>query len=363
MQRTWAIIDNAALLHNFAKVKEQAPASFVLAMVKSNAYGHGLADIAQVLKESAGFGVACLKEAATLRQSGIKAPIVLMPGVYNHKELELVAKYQLEVVVHEPFQAKLLESISSAPLTVWLKLDTGMHRLGLAPQKVKEVYSRLANNKNIKSPIRLMTHLSDADNTAKQTTLEQIEKFNHLTSGLNNPKSIANSAGVLAWPQSLAQWVRPGIMLYGMSPLLGKLGSDHGLLPVMTLKSKIISIHDLKRGDAVGYGGIWTCPEDMRVGVVAIGYGDGYPRHAKNGTPILIHDTVCPLVGRVSMDMITVDLRNCPEAKLCDEVTLWGNGLPAEVVANYSDTIAYELTCNVSQRVDFLYQPNVSQPL
>lgn len=355
-ERAQAIISIEALHHNFDQIKNYAPRSHVLAMIKSNAYGHGSMAIAKALNHVNGLGVACIKEAIILREGGITTAIVLMSGIYSHADLDLAIKYNLQMVVHDPFQVKLLESARiQKHIAVWVKVDTGMHRLGFPLEKFKTVYELLANHNNIIRPIPILTHLADADDLEKPMTLEQVEKFQAITKDMLVPKSIANSAGIIAWPDTISDWVRPGIMLYGISPILNKTGKDHNLRPVMTLKSKIIALHDYKRHDPIGYGGIWKCPEDMRIGVAAIGYGDGYPRHAQNGTPVLVNGKSCSLVGRVSMDMITIDLRNCKEARVGDDVILWGNGLPAEVVAKCADTIAYEILCNVSQRVDFVY--------
>lgn len=356
-ERTSAIIDIAAIHHNVARVREYAPKSRLLAMVKSNAYGHGITEMAKLLTEVDGFGVACLDEAIKLRQAGVVAPIVIMSGPFNEADLKVVDSYRLEIVIHEWFQVELLQKSQLArPVAVWLKTDTGMHRLGFSAEKFLDAYQVLMNCKKVAQPIKLMTHLADADDIEKDTTSEQLSKFDYCTKKLLAPKSVANSAGVLSWPSSIFEWNRPGIMLYGISPIINKTGVEHNLMPAMTLKSKIISIHDLHKNDAVGYGGAWHCPENMRVATVAIGYGDGYPRHAKNGTPTLVHQRICPLIGRVSMDLITIDLRNVPEAKIGDDVLLWGDGLPAEVVARYADTIAYELMCNLSARVNFIYR-------
>jgi alanine racemase len=355
--RTQAYINIRALHLNLNTIRKLAPKSKILAMVKGNAYGHGLVAIGKALTEIDAFGVACLSEAIKLRDAGIKVPIVIMSGVFTEVDLHQVVMHDLQIVVHDISQIKLLEATNiNQPIHVWLKIDTGMHRLGFLPDDFLNAYSLLEKNPQVRKPIVVMTHLANADNTQKRTTLDQLALFHRYTANLNCPKSAANSAGILAWPDSVQDWNRPGIMLYGVSPILNKTGALHNLLPVMTLKSKLIAIHHLKKGDAIGYGGCWLCPENMPVGVVAIGYGDGYPRHAKNGTPTLIKDVICPLVGRVSMDLITIDLRACPYAKIGDDVTLWGDGLPAELVAKCADTIAYELLCNVSQRVVFIYQ-------
>jgi alanine racemase len=357
--RAQAIINTDALQHNLQKVRELAPDSKVLAMVKGNAYGHGLVAIGKILNTIDGLGVACLDEAIKLREGGVHTPIVLMSGVYCLEDLKLVDLYNLQIVVHDPFQITLLESqFIQRPIKTWLKIDTGMHRLGFAPNVFKNAYQKLANNNLVKQPLTVMTHLANADDLNKKDfTLEQFERFKHATQGVQCTKSIANSAGIMSWPETIAQWNRPGIMLYGVSPVINKIGRDFDLLPVMTLKSKVIALHDLRKGDAIGYGSTYICPDDMRIAVVAIGYGDGYPRHAKNGCPVLVRKTRCPLVGRVSMDMITIDVSNCPEVAIGDSVILWGDDLPVEAVAKYADTIAYELLCSVSRRVSFAYLP------
>lgn len=354
INRNQATIDLAALRHNWQQVKLLAPKTAILAMVKANAYGHGAVPIAKALNQTEGFGVASIEEAVQLREAGIKQRIVLMGGVSTAEELKLAEKWRLNIVIHHLSQLSLLKKASGLqPLTIWLKIDTGMHRLGLPISQVESVYRELSDLKTVAKPIYLMTHLADADDIQKTTTQLQSSCFQKITADLNGPKSIANSSGILAWPETHQNIVRPGIMLYGASPLLGQIGLAHQLQPVMTLTSRLIAINQLHRGDAVGYGGTWVCPEDMPVGVVAIGYGDGYPRHAKNGTPLLINGVICPLVGRVSMDVITVDLRPLASAKIGDIVTLWGQGLPVELVARSADTIAYELLCHVTARVKF----------
>lgn len=352
---TCARINLDALRHNLERVRALAPESRVIAMVKSNAYGHGLVRVAQALHQADAFGVACLEEGQKLRAAGIETPITLMSGCFTGAELQEAVSFGFDLVVHREDQvAGLEQSPLQTPPRVWLKLDTGMHRLGFPPEQAHHIHRRLSSIAWVQQPIGLMTHLADADDPGKATTSQQLDRFHALVEGLPGPRSIANSAGIVAWPQSHADWVRPGIMLYGVSPVYNKTAETFGLKPVMTLESRLMEIKRLKQGDAVGYGGQWTCPEDMPVGVVAIGYGDGYPRHAKNGTPVLINDCTCPLVGRVSMDMLTVDLRNCTQACIGDRVVLWGAGLPAEQVANFCDTIAYELFCLVTARVETL---------
>lgn len=352
---TKAYIDLNALSHNLARVRQIAKNHTILSMIKSNGYGHGLARVANALPDSDAFGVALLEEALHLRQQGVSKPIVVMSGFLAANDLVQFAQFDFIPVIHSVYQIELLEKAHlEKPLSVWIKMDTGMHRLGFVVEEFTHAMSRLQQCHCVARPINVMTHLADADNSDKTYTQQQLQEFIELTRALPGKKSIANSAGILAYPESLVDWVRPGIMLYGISPFADRTGVDENLLPVMTLVSKLMAVKSLKKGDAIGYGMTYRCPQDMLVGVVAIGYGDGYPRHAKSGTPTLIQGLECPLVGRVSMDMITVDLRNAPRATIGDEVVLWGRDLPIEKVAFCSETIGYELLCSVTKRVEFV---------
>lgn len=344
-------IDTNALQHNFNRVQELAPESKILAMVKANAYGHGIVEIAKALRDADAFGVACLAEASSIRQVNLSNPIVLMSGFVNVNGLTKIIELKCESVIHNFEQIKILEQARlSHPIKVWLKINTGMHRLGFVSEDVADAYARLVKCKNVAAPPKLITHFADADDIKKMTTKKQIKIFNFVTKKLSGEKSLANSAAILSYPESHADWVRPGGLLYGVSPLLSKIGKDHNLMPVMTLKSKIIALRYAKKDEAVGYGGTWRCPENMPFAIVGVGYGDGYPRHAKNGTPVLINGHVCPLIGRVAMDMLAVDLRSYPLAKIGDEVILWGEGLPVERIAEYADTITYDLFCGITRR-------------
>lgn len=359
---TRAVIDLAALQHNLQVSRHAAPHSKQMAIIKAHAYGHGMVRIAQALERDAdAFGVALIEEAIPLREAGISKPILLLEGINSERDLTLVRAYRLDCVVHHESQLRMLEAARGEPITIWLKIDTGMHRLGFKPQVARSVYQRLQNTEVVTQPIYLMTHLANADDRDDDFTEQQLKDFYETiqfsdAEASNIPCSIANSAGVLGWPASHADWVRPGIMLYGVSPFVVGMGSDYELKPVMTLQSELIAVNQLKKGDRVGYGGSWTCPEDMPIGVVAIGYGDGYPRHAQSGTPVLINGIRSHLAGRVSMDMITVDLRKQPNAQPGDPVILWGEGLLVEEVADYAGTIAYELLCSVTNRVLYEYK-------
>jgi len=345
-------IDLNALQHNFHRVRTFAPQSKIMAMVKADAYGHGIERVAESLQEADAFGVACIEEARMIRQVGLKNRIVLMAGFFAASELPEIAALNCDIVLHDFSQLDSLEKCSTKnKIQAWLKIDTGMHRLGFSPENFSVVYERLLNCQSIKHPIFFISHFADADLPEKQTTQQQIDSFHQLVQNLPGEKSLSGSAGIIDYPDAQLDWVRPGIMLYGGVTFPDKTGLDYNLKPVMTMRSKIMAIRQAKKGDAIGYGGIWQCPEDMPVGVIAIGYGDGYPRHAISGTPILVNGHICPLIGRVSMDMISVDLRPYTHAKVGDPVILWGKGLPVETIAQHAGTIADELLCVTARRL------------
>lgn len=344
-----------ALQANLNRVRALAPRAKVMAIIKANGYGHGAVRVARSLQAADAFGVASLEEALTLRDSGITQPIMLLSGFLDPPELREIARANCWLTVHHPQHVEMLEQTRlDARLKVWLKIDTGMHRLGVAPAKVPVLWARLHALDWLDKPIGLMTHFACADDRDDPCTGEQMTRFADCVQALPGERSLANSAGIFAWPASHADWVRPGVVLYGVSPFAEQHGNDLGLNPVMMLSSRLISITLLKRGDAIGYGASWVCPEDMPVGIVAMGYGDGYPRHAKPGTPVLVNGHRVPLIGRVSMDSLYVDLRGYPQARIGDCVTVWGDGLPVEEVAAAANTIAYELLCKVTGRVKFI---------
>lgn len=349
------VIDKQALKHNLQRVRELAPHSKIMAVIKADAYGHGLVRVAKTLNKADAFGVACLEEAEQLRAASITTPIVLLEGPHKTVDLTVIAKLNLDIVVHNDFQLEMLENAELAePLQVWMKIDTGMHRLGFRLDKVTDILKRVAHCENIKSSFRLMTHLATANEQDNPLTLHQLANFKQVCDGIDVEKTIANSAAVISLPETHTDWIRPGLMLYGVSPMPDSDAAAQGLLPVMTLESELISIQHLKKDEPVGYGATWRCPEDMPVGVVAAGYGDGFPRHAKSGTPVLVNDVRCSLIGRASMDMLTIDLRNQPQAKIGDRVVLWGAALPVEEIARHAETIPYELLCGVHKRLEFI---------
>jgi alanine racemase len=326
-----------------------------MAVIKADAYGHGIVRTAQTLKNADAFGVACLEEAEQLRTANIKNPIVLLEGPHKAVDLDRIVQLQLDVVVHNENQVEMIEQAElREPLHAWLKIDTGMHRLGVPIDKANILLERLKSCSNVKNSLKLMTHFATANEIDNPLTQKQLDLFNQFCEAMDLEKTLANSAAVINFPKAHAEWIRPGLMLYGVSPLKEGRAKNHGLKPVMTLESEIISIQHLAMGEPVGYGATWHCPEDMPVGVVAAGYGDGFPRHAKSGTPILVNDVRCSLIGRASMDMLTVDLRNQPDAKIGDRVVLWGETLAIEEVAQYADTIPYELMCGVHKRLEFV---------
>ena len=351
----YAVINLDAVQHNLAKVRSCAPGAKVMALVKANGYGHGMLRIAEALQNVDAFAVARVNEGIRLRKAGFKNRIVVLEGFTCAEELDELLHYQLDAVVHSFTQLELFEArTEQQAIAIWLKLDTGMNRLGFKAKDFDAVYQRLTRCSIIKRPISLMTHLANADDKNDDKTLKQISLFNETVAGYLGERSVANSAGILGWKQSLTDWVRPGVMLYGISPFPDSTGEQLGLKPVMELHSQLIAVKQIEAGDTVGYGGNWTCEKPTTLGIVAIGYGDGYPRYAKAGTPVLVNGRRAPLVGRVSMDMITVDLETQPDAKPGDPVTLWGEGLPVEEIARYVDTIPYTLVCGVTQRVQLV---------
>ena len=355
----YAEIDLAALRHNLRQVRWFAGESKVMCVIKANAYGHGLLQVAEALSQSDGFAVACVDEAIALRNRGITQTITVFQGFLDQSELAACAEHSLWPVLHDQTQLLILEQAAiTKPLRVWLKLSSGMNRLGFAAQQAQELWRQLQAIDGIEQ-IGLMTHMASADEGKGDVdvTTTQIQSFQQHTATLEAERSLANSATLIAWPEARADWVRPGIMLYGASPFIPDIedGETLQLRPVMRLASCLISIHQRRQDDLVGYGGIWHCPEDMPVGVVAICYGDGYPRHVDDTATVLVNGSYAPIIGRVSMDLLTVDLRGI-EAQVGDEVTLWGEGLPVDEIAASADTIAYELLCGVYGRVEYRYR-------
>lgn len=342
-------IDLNALQHNFNLVKEFAPHSKIVPVVKSNAYGHGLLTITKSLTHADGFSVFDVDEAVLLRKNNITQKIIILSGFNNINEIKVCEEFNCIPVVHKFEQIKMLQSVSlNKQLDIEIKIDCGMHRLGFFINQFDEVMQALSSIKNLRVG-GIISHLPCADEYHNPMTQEQLSTLHQFIKKVNLPASIANSSGVVAWPESHYDWVRPGIMLYGISPMIGDTAEKFNLKPVMTLSSQLIAIRELAANECVGYGAAWKCPEPMQIGIVAIGYGNGYPRHAINGTPVLVSGIRCPLIGRVCMNMIFVDLRHHPMAKMDDPVILWGKGLAIEEVAIASSTIPYELVSGVKR--------------
>lgn len=353
---TVATIHLGALRHNLARLKALATPAKVMAVVKADAYGHGLERVARALNGDAeAFAVAALGDGLRLRAAGHRQRIVVLSGPDNVRDIAEMQRLQLDAAIHHETQLQWLMQAEPARgrLRVWLKIDSGMHRLGFAPERVADVHAQLVAMPGVDPEIGLLTHFSDSEVFGEQTPA-QIACFTEATRTFDGPRSLSNSAAVLGWPDARGDWVRTGGLLYGLSVVDGKTGADFGFRPAMTLSTRLIAINRIKRGERIGYNGTWTCPEDMPVGVAAVGYGDGYPRSAVAGTPVLVGEQRVSLIGRVSMDLITLDLRNAPTAKIGDRVLLWGPELPVELIAAHSGTISYDLTCGMTRRVLFV---------
>jgi alanine racemase len=345
----FATVDAAALRHNLAVVRRSAPRSRVLAVVKANAYGHGLLRAAAALSEADGFALLELEDAVRLREAGFRRRIVLLEGFFDPDELPVLAAHRLEPVVHSMEQVAVLDQLTAgARLEVFLKANTGMNRLGFADSEYAAALVRLQRNPRIGS-ITLLTHFASADEA--RGVAWQLEHLRRLPGYGRLPCSLANSAAILRYPDAHGDWVRPGIMLYGCSPFPESTGSESDLKPVMTLESRIIAVQNLRPGDEVGYGGVFRAERGMRVGVVACGYADGYPRHAPTGTPIVVAGRMTRTLGRVSMDLLCADLTAMPEAGVGARVVLWGEGAPVERVAQAAGTVGYQLLAALAPRV------------
>jgi alanine racemase len=348
-----ATIDSNALRHNLNVVRQWAPKARVMAVIKANAYGHGLVAVARALDSADAFAVARVDEGLTLRAAGIKTPTVLLEGVFDGEQLHAAAAAGFQLVVHAQEQIELLrKAAAGTSFKVWLKLDSGMNRLGFKGEQFAAAHAALSALGAVQVPVNLFTHLASADAPDDSTTADQLARFDAATRFLPGERSIANSAGMLSFSEAQADWVRPGLLLYGVSPIEGAIGADYGLKPVMTLQAQVIALKDLMVGERVGYGGRWTASRPTRLAVAAVGYGDGYPRSLGTGAPVLVNGERAGLVGRVSMDMIGIDVTDLRRAPaLGDPVVLWGVGLPVEEIAVWADTIPYELLCGISQRV------------
>jgi len=347
-----AVIDTGALRSNLKALRRFAPRARVVAVVKANAYGHGLVPTALALTEADAFGVARIDEGIALRAAGIAQPIVLLEGIFTSDELAEAAQRSFDLVVHDARQIELLEkSQGGHPFVLWLKIDTGMNRLGFRSEDFASALLRLQRLPTPPREMRLLTHLARADEREDAATLEQLARFDALTRGVALGRSIGNSAAILGTPAAQGDWIRPGIALYGVSPFVGTSALGFGLVPVMTLETTVIATRRVARGEGVGYGATWRAERDTPIAILAGGYGDCVPRSLANGAPVLVNGQRAPLVGHVSMDMLAVDITAVADVEVGSRAVLWGAELPVEEVARHAGTIAYELLCRVSQRV------------
>lgn len=347
-----ALIDLSALEHNLHVVRQHAPRARVMAVIKADAYGHGLLRAADVLKSADGFALLELDAAIRLRDAGYRQTILLTEGFFSTGELGLIEQYHLSAVIHHSEQLAMLSAFRRhGGLDVFLKINTGMNRLGFTPEEFPAALEILKSSPAV-GQITLMTHFARADEPAASDSVTgQLRQFDAVAAGRHLPCSLANSAAILRYPESHADWVRPGIMLYGASPFADQTAAALNLRPAMTVSSKVIAVQNLKAGDGVGYGHAFRADRPMRVGIVAAGYADGYPRHAPGGTPVLVDGRRSRILGRVSMDMLHVDLSSIENAAVGSAVTLWGEGLPVDEVAQSAGTISYELLCAAAPRM------------
>jgi alanine racemase len=348
-----ARIDLSALESNL-QVARHATQARIMSVIKADGYGHGLLHVAEALAATDGYALLDIQDAVRLREAGYRQTILLLEGFFGAEDLEPVAEFDLTCVIHSAWQVAMLDAWpGSRKLDVWLKVNTGMNRLGFAPQQVDQTMEQLRRHRAVRD-ITLMTHFANADEA--RGVAKPLALFNDLAAPHRVARSLANSASLLRYPATHADWVRPGIMLYGASPFAPSIGEQFsaqqlGLKPAMTLSSRIVATQELRAGDEVGYGALFRAKHDMRIGIVACGYADGYPRHAANGTPILVDGQRIMTLGRVSMDMLYVDLSTLPQAVAGSRVVMWGDGLPIEEVACAAGTVSYELMCALSKRV------------
>lgn len=344
-------INHKALSSNLNYIKKIANRSKVMAVLKANAYGHNLLNVAKTLNASDGFAVLLIEEAAQLRNNFPNQVILLLEGCFDKDEVDIASKLQINITIHNQRQIELIDAVKpSLPINIHLKINTGMNRLGFKPEEIDSLLVRLDSNPYI-GDIVLMTHFATADEEAG--IKNQLRTFNLIADNFNYPVSVANSAAIIKYPESRLDWVRPGIMLYGLSPFEDKSAKELGLIPAMSLTSEIIAVQEVKAGDSVGYGFDFKVEKPMKIGIVACGYADGYPRHAKKGTPVAIDGYTSNLIGRVSMDMLYVDISKIPNVNIGSKVELWGENISTDVVAKFSGTVGYDLVCAISasQRV------------
>ena len=353
---TTATIDLDAIRHNYRLAKQLAGESRALAVVKADAYGHGAVKVCQALvNEADGFAVAAIEEAIELREAGITSPILLLEGFFEANELSLIEHYNLSFVVHNSFQLESLAGYNGpAMFNVWLKIDIGMHRLGIPLNQALNALGQLLALRSVKNVV-LMAHFACADELDNPITADQLQLFLKTVNGRGLPLSLSNSAAILGWPQTHHDWIRPGLMLYGATPFETAQAQADRLKPAMHLNTEVIAVRTLTEGETVGYGASWRAERPSRIGTLAIGYADGYPRQMRSGAPILIEGQRTNIVGRVSMDMITVDLTDLPKATIGSSAELFGAALTAAELAPWANTIPYTLFTGITRRVHKVY--------
>lgn len=356
-RKTVAVIDLDAIRDNFLYACRLAPQSRNIAVIKADAYGHGAVQVAKALQDLApAFAVAMMDEAVPLRENNIDGPVLVLEGASDEASITAAIEHDCWLVVHNELQLEyILAARPDKPLSVWIKIDTGMSRLGFRPEKLPSILERLQTAEVAPAQIVVCTHLACAEELSNDKTHIQTDAFRECAAKYKLPISISNSAGIMGWPETHAEWNRPGYMLYGISPFAEFNENAEPLKPAMTLRSELIAIRSINVGDSVGYGGTWVAQRPSIIGTVEIGYADGYPRSAANGTPTLINDVTAPLVGTVSMDMVTIDLTDVPNANIGDSVILWGEGLSVNDIARHSNTIGYELLTRATLRVPRTY--------
>ena len=359
MRPTSATVRLSAIVNNYRLADSLAPGSQSMPVVKANAYGHGIVKVAKILEpEVPAFGVAFMDEAVQLRDAGISKPILVLQGPSHASDIIEAAGNSFWLRLHNQRQVGWVLSASlNRPVGVWVNVDTGMHRFGLAPEASDQICGALLSSPNVNPGLVLSTHLACADDPADPMTTQQVNTIRSCAGKHNLPLSIANSAGILCWPESHAEWNRPGYMLYGNSPMESTGDDSQELSPAMTMRSEIVAIRDIMPGEGVGYGHVWVAKRQSRIGTIAIGYGDGYPRHAPGGTPVLVNGQRVPLVGRVSMDAIAVDISDLDKVEVGDPVELWGQDLSVDEVALAAGTIGYEILAGLTGRVPLIHQP------
>jgi alanine racemase len=360
-----ARINLGAVRHNFQTIRNKAPGCRTIAVIKGNAYGHGLLACARTLSDADAFGVARLSEAKALREAGVDKSLVLLGGVFSRGDLDVAVDLGASPCIHSDEQITWVEDYDGPKLSVWLKIDTGMNRLGFRLEEAAAAIARLQNCRSV-TDLKIMTHFANADNPADETTNIQIDRFKRVIEGFSGDVSIANSAGLFGWAEALREfedvaytgrlWIRPGIALYGVSPIAGRSAAELGLRAAMQFESRLILVKPVLAGERVGYGGTWQSDRDSRLGVVAVGYGDGYTRYIPCGTPVIVNGRPVPVAGVISMDLTVVDLGPGAADRAGDTVILWGHELPVETVAEYAGTVPYQLVTGVTHREQPIYE-------